>query len=136
MGPEVWTFLPFAFAHLRQGMVDAWLGGREYRANSLSQLCIFDLPRGHGVRATFMDMVEAGKVDVGPLSRDLRADAHAARCYAQACDKIADLAELGQGLDARPVRVGGGLLEMEGADALAVLSFYFGVTDDLSGGNF
>lgn len=86
---------------------------------------VLDLPRGGGVRALFTDAAEAGKGDVCALFRDLRAEAHAARCYALACDKIADFAESGHLLDARPVHVGGGSLEINGADALVALRFYF-----------
>ena len=79
---------------------------------------VFDLPHGGGVLASFADHSTQEE-------RDLRAEAHAARCYAQACDKIADLAKSGHMLDARPVRVGGGHLEIKGADALVALRFYF-----------
>lgn len=80
---------------------------------------VFNLPHGGGVVAMFTDAVKVS-------GRDLRAEAHAARCYAQACDKIADLAESGHMLDARPVRVGGGYLEIKGSGALVALRFYFG----------
>ncbi len=79
---------------------------------------VFDLPHGGGVMALFTDAAKAGE-------RDLRAEAHAARCYASTCDKIADLAESGHFLDARPVRVSGGHLEIKGSDAFAAMRFYF-----------
>ena len=81
---------------------------------------VFDLPHGGGVLVVFTD---AAAVEV--RLQGLRAEAHAARCYALACDKIVDLAEFGHLLDARPVRVGGGHLEIKGSDALVSLRFYF-----------
>ena len=93
------------------------VGAREWilrRATTTAH--VFDLPRGGGVLALFTDAAKLG---------DLRAEAHAARCYALTCDKIADLAESGHMLDARPVRVGGCHLEIKGADALVALRFYF-----------
>jgi len=95
------------------------VGAREWilrRATTTAH--VFDLPHGGGVLVSFTDVSKRGEYD-------LRAEAHAARCYAQACDKIVDLAESGHMLDARPVRVGGGHLEIKGADALVVLRFYF-----------
>jgi hypothetical protein len=82
---------------------------------------VFALPGG-GVRALF-----TGASETGEQTRllDLRAEAHAGRCYALACDKIVDLFESGHVFDAQPVHVRGGSLEITGADALAALGFYF-----------
>jgi len=95
------------------------IGAREWiLRQAMMTAHVFDLPHGGGVLAVFTDDTKRGQPD-------LRSEAHAARCYAQACDKIADLAESGHMLDARPVRVGGGHLEIKGADALVALRFYF-----------
>jgi hypothetical protein len=82
---------------------------------------VFALPGG-GVRGLF-----TGASEMGEHTRllDLRAEAHAGRCYALVCDKIVDLFDSGHDLDAQPVRVSGGALEITGADALAALGFYF-----------
>jgi hypothetical protein len=82
---------------------------------------VFALPGG-GIRARF-----TGASETGEQTRilDLRAEAHAGRCYALVCDKIVDFFESGHDLDAKPVRVSGGSLEIMGADALVALGFYF-----------
>ena len=95
----------------RSGDVACW------RSVRLSR-CLGAVPGG--VLVVFTD---AAAVEV--RLQGLRAEAHAARCYALACDKIVDLAEFGHLLDARPVRVGGGHLEIKGSDALVSLRFYF-----------
>ena len=79
-----------------------------------------ELPGNEGVRIMF------SVIDNALL---LRAAAHAARCYAMACDKIADFAAASSTvhqLVARPVCVSGPSLEVDGPGALAAVAPYFG----------